>query len=123
LKLHDHTRQSGHPSAQRTSNGFTREAQKKVFWFFSTEKNDLPYSRSFSGAPSGLRMVGNQERLLFHWMLGPPERSVTATEKSLLVVFFRKQRLPSLRALYARALSQSRQPAHQPRPLPNFDAK
>ena len=64
MKLHDHTRQSGRPSAQRASNGFTREAQKKVFWFFSTEKNDLPYSRSFSGAPSGLRMVGIQECFL-----------------------------------------------------------
>jgi hypothetical protein len=64
LKLLDHTRSTGLPAAQRTSNGFTREAQKKVFWFFSSEKNDLLRSHSSSGAPSGLKMVGSQERLL-----------------------------------------------------------
>ena len=65
LKLHDHTRSTALPAAHRTSNGFTREAQKKVFWFFSTEKNYLLHAHSFSGAPNGLRMVGNQEVFCF----------------------------------------------------------
>jgi hypothetical protein len=40
-------------------------------------------------------LVDKRERLLQIRVLVPPEAAATALEKSLLVLFFRKERLPS----------------------------
>jgi hypothetical protein len=52
-----------------------------------------PWRKQGKGRSSFLKK--RSKRLLLFQVFVPPERAATASEKSLLVLFFRKERLPS----------------------------